>query len=90
MSKSPLINTDNIIKPTLEESSEEQRQGLIACRKQRKEEIEELQWKKDKELYLASFKKDRQGVISSVANPEYMPLNVNINKPAVSKNLFLS
>ena len=85
------ITTDNIIKPTLEELSEDERQGLIAWRKQRREEFEVLQWKRDEEdeeLYLASFKKDRQGVISPIANLEYVPLNVDINKPAVSKNLF--
>ena len=85
------INTDNIIKPTFEELSEEQRQGLEAWRKQRKQEFEALQRKKDEEdeeLYLASFKKDRQGVIAPIKNPEYVPLNIDINQPAVSKKLF--
>ena len=85
------ITTDNIIKPTLEELSEDQRQGLIAWRKQRKEEFEALQRKRDEEdeeLYLASFKKDRQGMISPITNPEYVPLNIDISQPAVSKSLF--
>ena len=63
------ISTDNIIKPALEELSEAQRQGLAAWEKKRDEEFKVLRQKQaeaDRELYLASLKKDRQGVISPI------------------------
>ena len=87
------INTDNIIKPTLEKLSEEQRQGLEAWKKKRDEEFEALRAKRDQEdqeLYLAIFKVDRQGVISPIKEPEFVPLDVNVDKPAVSNSLFSS
>ena len=43
------INTDNIIKPTLEKLSEEQRQGLEAWKKKRDEEFQALRTKRDQE-----------------------------------------
>ena len=43
------ISTDNIIKPTLEKLSEEQRQGLEAWKKKRDEEFESLRAKWDQE-----------------------------------------
>ena len=87
------ISTDNIIKPTLEKLSEDQRQGLEAWKKKRDEEFEALRAKRDQEdgdMYLSSFKVDRQGVISPIKEPEFVPLDVNVDKPAVSKNLFFS
>jgi len=87
------ISTDNIIKPTLEKLSEEQRQGLEAWKKKRDEEFEALRAKRDQEdqdLYLSSFKVDRQGVISPIKEPEFVPLDANIDKPAVSSSLFSS
>ena len=56
------INVDNIIKPTLEKLSEEQRQGLEAWKKKRDEEFGALRAKRDQEdqdVYLSSFKVDR-------------------------------
>jgi hypothetical protein len=85
------ISTDNIIKPTLEALSEDQRQGLEAWKEKRREEFEALRLKReqeDQELYLASFKVDRQGVISPIREPEFVPLKINIDTPAVSKSLF--
>ena len=87
------INVDNIIKPTLEKLSEEQRQGLEAWKKKRDEEFGALRAKRDQEdqdVYLSSFKVDRQGVISPIKEPEFIPLNVDIDQPAVSKSLFSS
>ena len=85
------INADNIMKPTLEKLSEDQRQGLEAWKKKRDEEFEAMQAKRDQEdqdLYLSSFKVDRQGVILPIKEPEFVPLNANIDKPAVSSSLF--
>ena len=85
------ISTDNIIMPNLKELSKEQRQGLVAWKKKRDEEFELLRQKwdeADQELYLASFKKDRQGVILPIKEPEYTPLSINIDEPAVSNSLF--
>ena len=87
------INTDSIIKPTIEELSEEQLQGLDAWRKHHKEEFEALQRNKDEadeELYVSSFKKDRQGVIAPIKDPKFVPLNIDIDQPSVSKNHFSS
>ena len=87
------INSDNIIKPTLEKLSEEQRQGLEAWKKKRDEEFEALRAKRDQEdqdLYLSSFKVDRQGIISPIKEPEFVPLDANIDKPAVNSSLFSS
>ena len=66
------ITTDNIIKPTLKDLSEAQRQGLDEWKK-RNEEFEALRLKReqeDEELYLASFKVDRQGVTAPIKEPE--------------------
>ena len=52
------ITTDNIIKPTLKDLSEEQRQGLDEWKKKRREEFEAKE-REDEELYMASFKLDR-------------------------------
>ena len=63
------ITTDNIIKPTLKHLSEAQRQGLDEWKKKRNEEFEALRLKReqeDKELYLASFKLDRQGITAPI------------------------
>ena len=87
------VSTDNIIKPTLEKLSEEQRQGLEAWKEKRKQEFEAMRLKReqeDQELYLASFKVDQQGVISPIKEPEFVPLEINIDQPAVSKPLFSS
>ena len=85
------ITTDNIIKPTLKDLSEAQRQGLDEWKKKRNEEFEALRLKReleDEELYLASFKLDRQGVTAPIKEPEYVPLSINTDTPAVSNSIF--
>ena len=85
------ITTDNIIKPTIKDLSEAQRQGLDEWKKKRSEEFEALRLKReqeDEELYLASFKLDRQGVTTPIKEPAYAPLNVNTDTPAVSNSIF--
>ena len=85
------ITTDNIIKPTLKDLSEAQRQGLDEWKKKRSEEFEALRLKReqeDEELYLASFKLDRLGVTALIKEPEYVPLSINTDKPAVSNSTF--
>ena len=77
------ITTDNIIKPTLKDLSEEQRRILGEWKKKRCEEIEALHLEKereDEELFMASFKLDRQGTTAPIKEPEYVPLNLNIDK----------
>ena len=60
-----------------------QRQGLDEWKKKRNEEFEAqgLARQEDEELYLASFKLDRQGVTAPIKEPEYVPLNINTDKP---------
>ena len=85
------ITTDNIIKPTLKDLSEAQRQGLDEWKKKRSEEFEALRLMReheDEELYLASFKLDRLGVTALIKEPEYVPLTINTDKPAVSNSTF--
>ena len=87
------ITTDNIIKPTLKDLSEAQRQGLVEWKKKRQEEFEALRLKReqeDEESYLASFKLDRQGVLAPIKEPEYVPLGINADIPAVSNSIFTS
>ena len=87
------ITTENIIKSTLKDLSEVQRQGFDEWKKKRQEEFEALRLKREKEdeeLYLASFKVDRQGVTAPIKEPEYVPLNVNTDTPAVSNSTFTS
>ena len=69
------ITTDNIIKPTLKDLSEAQRQGLDEWKKKRREEFEALRLEKereDEELYMASFKLDRQGITAPIKELEYV------------------
>ena len=82
------ITTDNIIKPTLKDLSEAQRQGLDEWKKRRREEFKALRLKReqeDEESYLDSFKLDRQGVTAPIKEPEYVPLSINTDTPAVSE-----
>ena len=79
------ITTDNIIKPTLKDLSEEQRRVLGEWKKKRREEIEAPQLEKereDEELFMASFKLDRQGITAPIQEPEYVPLNINTDTPS--------
>ena len=87
-----VITTDNIIKPTLKDLSEAQCQCLDEWKKKRNEEFEALRLKReqeDEELYLASFKLDRQGVTTPIKEPKYVPLSINTDKPAISNSTFL-
>jgi hypothetical protein len=60
------ISTDNIIKPSFDELSEEHRQAYEAYKKKRDEE--------DMNRYLANFNKDRLGNITAVGDITFPPL----------------
>ena len=70
------VNADNIIKPSLDELSEEHRQAYEALKKQREEAFEVHKKKRkeeDLEAFLASFKKDRQGNITPIGEIRLPP-----------------
>lgn len=82
------IDADNIIKPHLDELSEEHREAYEACKKQREEAFEALKKKReeeDLEAFLSSFKKDRQGNITPVRNVNFPPLIDEQDEITVSK-----
>ena len=63
------VDADNIIKPDLDELSDEHRQAYEARKKQREEAFGVLKKKceeEDLEAFLSSFKKDHQGNITLV------------------------
>ena len=71
------VDADNIIKPGLDELSDEHRQAYEARKKQREEAFEALKKKReeeDLEAFLSSFKKDRQGNITPAGNVNFPPL----------------
>ena len=61
------ISTDNIIKPSFDELSEEHRQAYEAYNKKRDEE--------EMDRFLANFNKDRQGNITAVGDITFPPLH---------------
>lgn len=72
-----MINTDNIIKPALDELSKDQCQAYEVIKKQHEEEIAALRKKKEEEYlqaFLATFKKDHQGNIVSTREVNLPPL----------------
>lgn len=85
------ITIDNIIKPTFKELSEGQCQAyeerkkerqakLDTLKKQHDEEFEALQRKTEEEdldLFLATFKKDRQGIVTCTGELKLTPLAEN-------------
>ena len=81
------VGTDNIIKPGLDELSDEHRQAYEARKKQREEAFEALKKKReeeDLEAFLSSFKKDRQGNITPVEEIKFPPLQAEQVKPSMS------
>src|ERR1041385_2043384 len=69
MSKSAEINADNIIRPSLDELSEEHRQAYEAIKKQRQEQRMEAyealmkqREEEDLQVFLANFDKTRQEI----------------------------
>ena len=71
------VDADNIIKPGLDELSDEHRQAYEARKKQREEAFEALKKKReeeDLEAFLSSFKEDRQGNITPVGKANFPPL----------------
>ena len=72
------VDADNIIKPGLDELSEEHRQAYEALKKQREEAFEALKKKREEEdlqSFLANFKKDRQGNITPIGEIRFPPLD---------------
>ena len=87
------ISLENIIRPAFDELSAEHRQAFEDMKKQREEEFKALREKQEAEdlkAYLASFKKDRQGVIAPVKELKLPPMVINSDKPSVSTELFSS
>ena len=98
------VNAENIIKPTLDELSEDQRQAyedymkkrqaqLDAIEKKRKEDYEALRKKleeKDTENFPVNYKKDRQGVFTPLGKPKLPPVISDLAEPSVSNVLFTS
>jgi hypothetical protein len=89
------INAENIIKPSFDDLSEDQRQAYEALKKQRQQKREEeflAQAKKeeeeDAEAYLASFKKDRQGSATQLGEIKLPPILSKTAEPSVSKSSF--
>ena len=81
------ISADNIIRPSIDELSEDQRQAFEALKKQCQKEVEALLRKKeevDTEVFLATFKKDRQGTITSTGEVKLPPLLSKPTEPSVS------
>ena len=82
------VNTDNIIKPGLDELSDEHRQAYEALKKQREEAFEALKKKReeeDLEAFLSSFKKDCQGNITPIGEIRLPPLDDKLDEITMSK-----
>ena len=82
------VDADNIIKPGLDELSDEHRQAYEARKKLREEAFEALKKKReeeDLEAFLSSFKKDRQGNITPAGNVNFPPLIDEQDMITVSK-----
>src|SRR6266542_3732357 len=87
------ISANNIIRPSFDELSEDQRQAFEALKKRRQKEVEALLRKKeeeDMEAFLASFKKDHQGTITSTGEVKLPPLLSKPTEPSVSTSQFLT
>src|SRR4051812_2405241 len=92
MSKSAEINADNIIRPSLDELSEEHHQAYEAIKKQRQEQRMEAyealmkqREEEDLQVFLANFDKTCQGNITPVGEIKLPPLDGNIDEITVSK-----
>ena len=72
------VDADNIIKPNFEELSTEHRQAFEEYKKAREE--------KEMQEFLAKFKKDRQGNITSIEEIKFPPLHNEQVEPAVGKS----
>src|SRR3954466_14367376 len=70
------LDAGNIIKPSLEELSEDHRRAYEEYKKAREE--------KELQDFLGNFKKDRQGNIAPVREIKFPPLHVEQVKPSVS------
>ena len=82
------ISAENIIKPSFDDLSEEQRKSYETLKKQRLEQLEALELKRKKEFedlkkrqeeedmetFLARFKKDRQGAVTSLGDVQLPPM----------------
>ena len=70
------VDADNIINPSLDETSADHRQVYEEYKKAREE--------KDLQEFLAKFKKDRQGNITPIEEIKFPPLQAEQVKPSVS------
>ena len=68
------VDTDNIIKPSLDEISADHRQVY--------EEYKKVREEKDLQEFLAKFKKDRQGNITLIEEIKFPPLQTEQVKPS--------
>ena len=92
MSKSAGINAYNIIRPSLDELSEEHRQAYEAIKKQRREQrmdayevLMKQREEEDLQVFLVNFDKTHQGNITPVGEIKLPPLDGNIDEITVSK-----
>ena len=75
----------------IEAMKKQRQEQLDALEQQRNEEFEALKKKQeeeDMEVLLSSFKKDRQGAVTSIAELKLPPMLGNLAEPAVSTSLF--
>ena len=85
------VSTENIIKPSLDELSEDQRQHYEAWNKQRQAQMREetkanmrKQEEEDMKAYLANYSKDRQGKTTPLGEIKLPPLGKTA-EPSVSE-----
>ena len=90
------ISAENIIKPSFDELSEDQRQHYETWRKQRQDQMREeyeakvkKQEEEDMEAYLENYSKDRQGKTTPLGKIK-LPLLGKRAEPSVSESLFSS
>ena len=69
------VDAGNIIKPSLEELSEDHRRAYEEYKKACEEELQE---------FLGNFKKDRQCNVAPVGEIKFPPLHVDQVKPSMS------
>ena len=89
------ISAENIIRPSFDELSADQREAYETLKKQRQEQreeeikaLKEKQEEEDLQAYLASFKVDRQGTGTSQGEIKLPPLLGNSAGSSVSNSLF--
>jgi hypothetical protein len=98
------VSAENIIKPSFDDLLADQHESYEALKKQRLEQLEALELKcmeefealkkrqeeEDREMFLASFKKDRHGDVTSLGDIQLPPMLGDPAEPSVSTSVFSS